>query len=641
MAINKTTQTSRSINQGATELFHRLIKNITTMQQTMNRLARNMIHRGFKSTIIKLVQILQTEGMRGISHRLFRSHRVDYTRWVREYDTIDKKKREQISAVIKSMPFMPKISVILPVYNPPLDMLNMAIQSVRNQLYPNWELCIADDASKTKEVIELLKRHSSEDSRIKLTMRSENGHISQSSNSALELATGEFVALFDHDDLLPEHALFWVADAIIKYPEAGIIYSDEDKIDLKGNRQAPYFKTDWNPDLFLSQNLISHLGVYRTSLLREIGGFRTGLEGSQDYDLALRCIERIKPEQIIHIPRVLYHWRIHSASTASSTAAKPYTIISGERALNEHLKRCNIAGRAEHAGHGYRIHYDLPLNPPLVSLIIPTRNGLSFLRQCIESILTKTTYPNYEILVIDNGSDDPEIMAYFANIAKHPNLRVIRDDQPFNYSAINNDAVKRAHGTILGLINNDIEVISPNWLSEMVSLALQPGAGAIGAKLLYPNNTVQHAGVIMGIGGVADHTHKHFPRDNYGYCGRASLISNYSAVTGACLIVKKSIYNEVNGLNETDLKVAFNDVDFCLKIKEAGYRNIWTPYAELYHHESVSRGRENTATKKNRYLQEMLYMKHRWNQILLADPAYSPNLTIKNKDFSFAWPPRI
>ena len=611
--------------------------------------------RGIRSVARTIWLLFKHDGVMGIKRRLVRTHRNDYIQWIREYDVLNADQRKAILNRIQAMPNKPVISIVLPVYNPPPHLLNHAIQSVREQLYPYWQLCIADDASKTEAVIALLQRHASEDSRIKLVLRADNGHISKASNSALALATGDFVALMDHDDLLPEHALFWVADAINHYPEAGLIYSDEDKIDTHGVRQDPYFKPDWNPELFLSHNLISHLGVYRRSLLQEINGFRVGFEGAQDYDLALRCIEKLKPEQIIHIPRVLYHWRIHSESTAASLATKPYAVINGEKALNEHLQRRGILGTAQSCQVGYKINYALPEVPPLVSLIIPTRNGLHLLKQCIDSILTKTTYPNYEILIIDNGSDDPEILSYFKVLEKNhhrsanshdllkmmPSIRIIRDDQPFNYSALNNAAVRQANGTVIGLINNDIEVISPDWLNEMVALALQPGIGAVGAKLWYANDTLQHAGVVVGLGGVAGHSHKGFSKQHRGYCSRTSLVSNYSAVTAACLVIQKAIYDTVGGLNEVNLKVAFNDVDFCLKVKEAGFRNAWTPYAELYHHESATRGIEDTPEKKARFMQEVHFMQSQWGKKLQVDSAYSPNLSIHHEDFSLAWPPRV
>jgi GT2 family glycosyltransferase len=491
-------------------------------------------------------------------------------------------------------------------------------------------------------VHKLLQRYSDNDSRIKVVFRECNGHISAASNSALELVSGEYVALLDNDDLLREQALFWVADAIVNNPEAGLIYSDEDKIDQSGHRYHPYFKPDWNPDLFLSHNMVCHLAVYRTGLVKGLGGFRESYEGAQDYDLALRCTEQLAPCQIVHITRVLYHWRSHAGSTAQSGSEKDYALLAGERALNAHFERIKVSAKAELLDFGmYRARYAIPASAPLVSLIIPTRNGLNLIKQCIESILSKSTYKNYEIIIVDNNSNDPDTLAYFASFADNNQVRVLRDEQPFNYSALNNSAVQQARGEYLGLINNDIEVISPEWLEEMLSLAIQPGVGAVGARLWYPNDTLQHGGVITGLGGVAGHSHKHLRKGAPGFFYRAQLIQTMSVVTAACLVIKKSIYQEVGGLDEANLKVAFNDVDFCLRVQEAGYRNIWTPYAELYHHESATRGYEDTPEKQLRFTNEVHYMKKRWGTFLMNDPAYSPNLSLDCEDFSLAWPPRV
>jgi O-antigen biosynthesis protein len=563
----------------------------------------------------------------------------NYPKWVLDYDTLTEKMRTTMRANSSNFSHAPLISVVMPVYNPNPIWLMEVIESVRNQIYPNWELCIADDLSSDMSIRPILERYVKTDSRIKVVFREKNGHISNASNSAIELARGEWIALLDHDDILPEHALYWVADAINKYPRIRMIYSDEDKINEKGTRFGPYFKCDWNEDLFYSHNMFSHLGVYHAQLVNKVGGFRVGLEGSQDYDLALRCIEHIEFEQIHHIPRVLYHWRLHSESTASSSEAKPYAMIAGERAINQHLERKGIKAKAELIVYGYRVRYALPDILPLVSLIIPTRNGFELLKQCIESIFLKTTYSNYEVLVIDNGSDDFATLNYLKKITSEPKVRVITDTRPFNYSALNNAAANQARGEIIGLINNDIEVISPDWLSELVSHALRPNVGAVGAKLLYPNDTVQHAGVLLGVTGVAAHAHKNLPRHGHGYFSRANLIQSFSAVTAACLVIKKSIYESVGGLNEVDLQIAFNDIDFCIRLCKAGYKNIWTPYAELYHHESATRGYEDSPEKKERFAREVAYMEQ--NNLSKPDPAYSPNLTIENDDFSLAWPPRV
>lgn len=612
---------------------------------------------GLKKTLHKVVQLYRREGLVGV-RRVLRAaatlgqvkpvpasgeyDRNDYAEWIRRYDTLTDKSREVILERIEAFERKPLISVLMPTYNPKPEWLIEAIESVRKQIYPNWELCIADDASTDEAIRPILERYLSEDSRIKVVIREKNGHISAASNSALELVSGEYIGLLDHDDLLREHALFWIVDAIIANPSSRLIYSDEDKIDHSGRRYAPYFKSDWNPDLFLSHNMVCHFGVYSTDLVRQLGGFRLGYEGAQDYDLALRCTEHLAPHQIVHIPRVLYHWRSHSSSTAHAGSAKKYALLAGERVLNDHFERTKILAQAELLDFGmYRMRYFIPAPAPLVSLIIPTRNGLDLVRQCIDSIFAKTRYKNYEILLVDNHSDDPKALEYFASLAADNRIRVLRDERPFNYSALNNAAVLQARGEYVGLLNNDLEVISPEWLEEMMSLAMQSDVGAVGARLWYPNDTLQHGGVIIGLGGVAGHSHKHLRKYEPGFFYRAKLIQTMTAVTAACLVIKKSIYQEVGGLDETNLKVAFNDVDFCLRVCEAGYRNVWTPYAELYHHESATRGYEDTPKKKLRFRDEVLYMKKRWGDSLMNDPTYSPNLTLHYEDFSYAWPPRI
>lgn len=566
----------------------------------------------------------------------------DYSKWVRRYDTLTPELHEKIAQRVAAMKDRPLISVLMPTYNPNPAWLREAIESVRGQIYPHWELCIADDASPSAEVREILKSYSETDPRIKVVFRPENGHISAASNSALELAAGPWVALMDHDDLLPAHALFWVADCIAEHPGVQLIYSDEDKVDEGGHRFGPYFKSDWNVDLFRSQNMFSHLGVLSTDLMRSVGGFRVGLEGSQDWDLVLRCMERVEPGQIQHIPRVLYHWRVHAESTARSMTAKPYAAIAGERALNEHFVRTGVRAAAEHLDFGYRVRYALPNVLPLVSVIIPTRNALQLTRQCVDSILQKTSYSQYEIIIVDNGSDDAAALAWFKSVAaENPNIRVLRDDRDFNYSALNNGAAAIAQGEVLALVNNDIEVISPDWLSEMVSLALQPGVGAVGARLWYPGKTLQHAGVILGIGGIAAHSHRGMPAGREGYAGRAALIQSLSAVTAACLVIQKQHYVAVGGLDEVNLKESFNDIDFCLRLREAGLRNVWTPYAELFHYESATRSKNMSPKRQAQFQEESAYMHKRWGDLLKNDPAYSPNLMLAREDFSYAWPPRL
>lgn len=533
-----------------------------------------------------------------------------------------------------------RFSVVVPVYNPDISYLDAMIQSVQAQSYDNWELCLADDLSRA-EVRDFLTQKAAQDSRIRLVLRDENGHISQATNSAIDVVTGDFIALLDHDDLLDPDALLMVAAAIADNPTAQILYTDEDKVRMDGERYDPNFKPDWNRELLYGLNYVSHLGVYATALVKRVGGFRAGFEGAQDYDLLLRCIEQIDDTQIVHIPKVLYSWRASRGSTAASNKAKPYATQAGIRALAEHLER--VHGRSIDVVEGpvafsYRVQWPLDTRP-LVSIIIPTRDRLQLTRAAVDSILAKTNYPNIEIIIVDNGSVASETLAWFAQIqSADSRVRVLRDDRPFNYSALNNAAVAQAHGEVIALLNNDVTVINRDWLSEMVSLAIRPGTGCVGAKLYFPDGRIQHAGVVIGMGGVAGHPHLFFPGDHGGYFGRLLMRQGYSAVTAACLVVRREIYEEVGGLNETDLKVAFNDVDFCLKVQAAGYTNVWTPYAELTHYESASRGYEDTPEKIGRFQTECAYMKTTWQTPDFADPCYNQNLTLDRQDFSFAQP---
>ena len=588
--------------------------------------------------------ILKDEGTAGFKQRLeqiqaVQPGQIEYSQWVEKYDTLDDTSRQAFVTAVETLQ-NPLISVVMPVYNPPVQLLREAIESVQQQLYSNWELCIADDLSDQEEVRQLIAEFAQKDSRIKYVFRETNGHISQASNSALKLVQGDYVALMDHDDLLPEHALFWVMHAINEHPEAMMIYSDEDKVDVAGNRHDPYFKCDWNPDLFYSHNMFSHLGVYKTELLRTVNGFREGLEGSQDYDLALRCIEQIDLSQIVHIPRILYHWRVVAGSTALDASEKPYAMIAGERAINEHLQRRGVNANCTLLDWGYRVKYELD-EEPLVSIVIPTRDHVDILKACLNSVYGNTSYGNYEIIIVDNGSQDPAALGYLEELQTNRKVSVIRDDSEFNYSRLNNLAVDVAKGEIIALMNNDVVVDTPDWMTEMVSHASRPEVGAVGCRLVYPDNTLQHAGIVLGLGGLAAYSHRCIPRSSPGYFGRAMLIQSMSAVTAACLFVRKSVYQEVGGLDEENLAVAYNDVDFCLKLKEAGYRNIFTPYAELIHHESKSRGPEDTPEKQARADREFAYMRNRWGKILDADPAYNPNLTLDREDFSIAPIPRV
>ena len=564
----------------------------------------------------------------------------EYQEWIKLNDRTDEQSLSELRKV-RWPDDAPLLSVVMPVYNPNPIWLQEAIQSVIDQTYSNWEFMISDDASTDPTIRPILERYEKIDSRITVVYRSENGHISRSTNSAIQRVSGDWIVLLDHDDLLSPKALSVVALAIKNNPGAKVIYSDEDKISETGVRKDPYFKSDFNYDLFLSHNMISHLGVYDAHLIKDIGGFRVGYEGAQDYDLALRCLEKIEPFQIVHIPEILYHWRIHEGSTAGdSETAKPYAMLAGERAINDYFIRNNISAQTRLIGGGYKATYDLPIPQPLVSIIIPTRNGFELLKQCIDSILDKTSYGNYDILVIDNGSDEDDSIAYLELIEEDERIQILRDESPFNYSALNNKAALIAKGEYLAFLNNDVEVISPEWLEEMVMHAAHSDIGAVGAKLLYPNGLVQHSGVVLGLGGVAGHVGINFPSNHHGHIGRLMLCSNFSAVTAACMVVSKEKFIKVGMFNETALAVAFNDVDLCLRLDDLGYRTLLTPFVQLYHHESASRGLEDTPEKKNRLQRESDYMYETWGDRILKDKYYSSNLSLSKSDFSLAFPPR-
>jgi glycosyltransferase involved in cell wall biosynthesis len=575
----------------------------------------------------------------------------DYTKWIEKYGELTDADRGAIKRHIDRLRYRPLISLIMPTYNSPEKWLRLAIDSVRKQIYQNWELCIADDASSEPHVGQILEEYHAKDSRIKVAFRKNNGHISAASNTAIEMAVGEFLAFLDHDDQLSEHALYMAVVELNTSADADLIYSDEDKIDEEGRRYDPYFKPDWNPALFLAQNFICHFTICRTSVVKEIEGFREGYEGARDWDLAMRIIERIPESHIRHIPHVLYHWRAIPGSAAFGIDEKTYITKAQRRTLESHFERVGVRATIlpaagiylPAAGIYWRVKYPLTVTP-LVTLIIPTRNGLELLQRCVDSIYQHTTYRNFEIIIVDNQSDDPAALDYIARLVREGSARVLPYDAPFNYAAINNLAVKHARGEIIALLNNDIEVITPEWLEEMVSYAVQPDIGAVGAMLYYPNDTIQHAGVILGLGGlpgVAGHPYQNQPPGYSGQVSRALLCQNFSAVTAACLVVRRQVFEEAAGLDETNLPIAFNDVDLCLRIGEKGYRNLWTPFAELYHYESASRGYEETPCKLAQFEKESEYMKRRWGELLGNDPAYNLNLALDREAFMLAFPPRV
>ncbi|OYT92803.1 MAG: hypothetical protein CFE43_06985 [Burkholderiales bacterium PBB3] len=611
--------------------------------------------------IARSFAVLRTEGVQGLKRRVIRLNSNDfeppslatslpgsqaaigsYAEWVEKFDSFNDSQMASLYVDVRRLTQKPLISLVMPVHNTVEEDLVRAIESVVSQVYTNWELCICDDASTAPHVKDVLRRYEESNSKIRVRYQSINGHISKATNEAIGMVTGKYVAFFDHDDQLSPHALLRLVEYIEKFPHAMVFYSDEDKIDTTGYRFDPYFKSDFNLGLLRSHNYMCHFAVYEVGFLLRLGGLSIGLEGAQDYDLALRAVDATAAANIVHVPHVLYHWRTAVGSTASGHSEKSYAFTAGQRALDAHYVRRGLpasAAEAPEAGGMYRTRWHLPYPLPLVSIVIPTRNGEVILRQCLDS-LQQTTYDNYEIVVVDNGSDDPATIEMLKSRELEGEIRVLRDDRPFNFSALNNRAVKElAQGDFVLLLNNDVEVINRDWLSEMVGCAIEEGIGCVGARLWYPDGRLQHAGIIL-VCGVAGHAHKYFPRGHHGYMGRAVLSQDMIGVTAACLLVKRNVYLEVGGLDE-GLAVAFNDVDFCLKVHSAGYRNHFTPYAELIHHESVTRGYEDTPEKQRRFRLEIEKMQARW-PILLAheDPYYSPNLTASAEDFSLAWPPR-
>ncbi len=562
-----------------------------------------------------------------------------YPLWAATYDTLNEEDRLHLRKRIAGLSDPPTFSILLPVYNTPEPYLRAAIDSVCGQIYPNWQLCIADDCSTDERVRTVLAEYAHADHRINVVRRPVNGHIAAASDSALEIATGTWIVLLDHDDELAEHALAVMAFAITEKPHVQYLYSDEDKLDVNGCRSSPFFKPDFDPTMLLGENYPCHLFVARRELVEQVGGFRPGFEGSQDWDLVLRITERLAPAAISHVPHVLYHWRIHPESTASSGSAKPYAALAGVRAVEEHLERTDRHGQVtwNPATGRNRVRWRLSDAHPLVSIIIPTRDGRSLLR-CLDSVRRQTAYEPYEILVVDNGSRGAATLNYLR--AHEGAIKVIRDERPFNYSALNNAAVAEAEGDLLLLLNDDIEVMGGEWLDEMVGQIQRPDVGIVGAKLDYPDGTIQHAGVTLGIHGVAGHLHKGVDRFDLGYFGDLALTRQVSAVTAACMLVRRSLWDELGGLDAEDLAIAFNDIDFCLRAREAGWIVIWTPFAELIHHESISRGPDHIGPRADAFRREVEHMKERWGHLLRNDPAYNPNLTLLGEHAELAWPPR-
>ncbi|HEV2018294.1 MAG TPA: glycosyltransferase [Gemmatimonadaceae bacterium] len=589
----------------------------------------------------RAVIIFRTSGWAGLRHAARAQLRYqqgpvsnEYATWL-ENHRMSEADMDQMRQRATQLSYRPTISFIVPVFNPQESWLRHCVDSVRAQLYDRWQLCLVDDASTDRRVRELLEGYDAADSRIDVVYRERNGHISAASNDGLAIATGDFVALLDQDDELTPDALYHIGEVLNQRPDVDILYSDEDKIDESGQRFDPYFKPDWSPELLLTNMYVSHLTAYRRSLVAELGGFRQGYEGSQDYDLLLRASERT--DRIHHIPRILYHWRATKGSAAESADAKPYAATAAMAALRDALERRGIDGTVEQHRQ-YPTHYLVRYKPDRsqkVSIIIPTRDQASLLDRCLTSITRLTTYPNYDICVIDNGSRERatgELLHRWQT--DDSRVKVLPYDVPFNFPRLNNAGVTATDGELLLFLNNDTEVLTPTWLDDMAGYTQRPEIAAVGAKLLYPDRTLQHAGVIL-VCGVAGHGHKGFPADAPGYFGRLVGASNYVAITAACLMVRRAVFLEVGGFDER-LGVAFNDVDFCLRAHSHGYRNVCLGFVTLIHHESKSRGYEDTPERQARFSSEIELMRKRWAPVLDRDPYYNPNLAQDREDFSIA-----
>ena len=549
-----------------------------------------------------------------------------YQKWIAANEPTEEELEEQRKHKFSNQP---KISIIIPMYNTPVKFFGELVDSLINQTYTNWELCLADGSNEENPE---LKDIYSKDSRIKYKFIGENKGISGNTNEALTLATGDFIGLLDHDDILPVFSLYEVVKCINNHPEVDFIYTDEDKFEeVGGKRYDPYFKSDFGPDTLRANNYICHFSVFRKDLMEKLGGFRSDFDGAQDYDILLRMSEIA--EHIYHIPKILYHWRVHELSTAKAGAhAKPYAYEAGKKAVQAHIDRLGLKGTVE-AGNTlgtYKVNYEVIGNPK-VSIIIPNKDYASTLKVCLKSIIKLTTYKNYEIIVVENNSTEDETFEYYKKIDGKDNIKVVYyPEKVFNYSAIINFGVRNCTGDYVIQLNNDTELLTPNWLQEMLGFAQREDVGAVGVKMYYPDRTIQHAGIIVGIGGVAGHMFKNIPKNLHGYFSKDAMIQNLSAVTAACIMTPRKIYDDVGYMDE-EFKVAFNDVDFCLKIRETGKLIIYTPYVEFLHYESKSRGYEDTVEKQQRFKGEIDRFYSKWQGFLdKGDPYYNINLRLDN-----------
>lgn len=585
-----------------------------------SRLIRYVIKHGFKDIKSKMLRAIAEQ-----------DDAMHYQDWFNRHKatSIDLQEQRQFQ-----FDYQPKISILVPTYNTPIAFLKEMVDSVLNQSYQNWQLCIGDGSQGNTELENVLKEYCNKDSRVIFKVLEKNEGISGNTNGALELADGDFIGLLDHDDLLEPDALFEVVREL-QDVDVDIVYTDEDKVMGNPLRNLdPNFKPDFSMDLFRSHNYITHFFCVRKSIVDVIGGFRSEYDGSQDYDLMFRCIEKAK--KIRHVAKILYHWRMHSASTAENPESKMYCYEAGKHAIESHLNRIGVKGTVEHTGLWgmYHVTYDTPGNP-LISIIIPNKDHISELDTCIRSIIRKSIYRNFEFIIVENNSEDKKTFEYYDKIQNEFEcIKVVTWKREFNYSAINNFGVSFAAGEYILLLNNDTELISQNSLADMLGVCMREEVGIVGAKLLFEDDTVQHAGIVIGFGGFAGHVFSGIGKDDYGYMVRARINCNYSAVTAACLMTKKSVYNKVHGLSE-DFAVALNDVDFCLKVRAENYLVVYDAFSLWHHYESKSRGYEDTPEKQARFQGEVRKFQDKWRRILEeGDPYYNKNFPVSIAPFT-------
>jgi len=616
-------------------IFKRIVKLVILEPIRIKKGLKIIFTKGPYFFVEKLRSLLQQSDNFALVNKQYRS-------WLKQYYP-RKEALEKQRKISKSFNYQPLISIILPTYNTPIKFLKECIDSVLNQSYENWELCIADDASTIAGVRDTIERFAKRDKRIKYSFREVNGHICEASNSAASLANGEFVALLDHDDFLWPNALFEVVSKLNEDRKIEFIYSDEDKLSEGGKHIDPFFKPDWSPHYLRSVNYITHFSVLKKSLFEKVGRFRVGFEGAQDWDLFLRASQILKPEQIAHIPTILYSWRKSENSTSSEKAAgkvKLYAYENQKKALLDDLLSRGYKGKVVESGNlgSWRVRYDIIGNPK-ISIIIPTKDKFSYISRCLDSVLNKTTYKNIEIIAVDTGSREQKVLDLYEKMQKnYNNFKLYKWEKEFNFASVCNLGVERSSGEYILLLNNDTEVITPDWIEGLLEYAQLPEVGAVGCKLLYPDKTIQHAGIVLGITGgyrekgIAGHAFR-FLRDNVDIRAMLHGVKDYSAVTAACLMVNKRKYLEVGG-QDSIFKIAFNDVDFNLKLLEKGYYNVYNGFVKLVHYESVSVEKPGSKNRDlTQFEREINIMHERWDEILQNDPFYNKNLSLDFEDF--------